>query len=218
MKYSNAAKGISKIYIAEILSILGAVPAIIIAILAAANHVDTSLSGEAAAQTLKSANIGTAVVILGIVMIAAMLVSFILNLSGILDASKDEAGFKRALWALFASMAFGIIASILKSSNPRVSNWLQVPSTLFELVVTIYVLEGIGTLADNLGKKQISDMSRDCRTWLISALVLSAAAEILVSLGSTGSVLNTTSGIAAALLQIIAYVVYLRVLSKARHM
>ena len=50
-------------------------------------------------------------------------------------------------------MVLGIAAAIMQSSNPRISHWLEVPSTLFELVVTIYVLEGIGNLAGNFGKK-----------------------------------------------------------------
>ena len=80
------------------------------------------------------------------------------------------------------------------------------------------MLEGIGTLADKLGKKNISEMSRSCRTWFMSALILSAAAQILVSIGVSNSALTSASGIAAALLQLVAYVVYVRVLSKARHM
>ena len=147
-----------------------------------------------------------------------MLVSYIMNLIGIMNASKDEEGFKRALWVLLASMVFGIAGAALENSNPRVANWLNVPSTLFELVVTLFVLEGIGNLAINLGKRQIADMSARCRTYIMCALVLSAAAEIFVALGTTGSVLNTTSGVAAALLQIVAYVFYLRVLNKARQM
>ena len=73
-------------------------------------------------------------------------------------------------------------------------------------------------MARNLGKKDIVDLSRQCRTWLMCALVLSAAAKVFVALGTEGSTLNTTSGIAAALLQIVAYVVYLWVLNKARLM
>jgi len=115
-------------------------------------------------------------------------------------------------------MAFGIVATILESRNARVANWLKVPSTLFELVVVIYVLEGIGNLARNLGKQDIADLSAQCKTWMMCALVLSAAAEAFVALGTTGTALNTTSGVAAALLQIVACVVYLRVLNKARLM
>lgn len=218
MKYPNAAKGINKIFIAEILSILGAVLALIIAIMAVTNNVDTSLSGDAAAQALESTNIAAPFATLGIVMMVLMVVSFFLNFIGILNASKDEIGFKKALWALCASIAFSIAAGFLAGSNPRLANWLEVPSTLFELVVTIYVLEGIGTLADKLGKKNISEMSRSCRTWFMSALILSAAAQILVSIGVSNSALTSASGIAAALLQLVAYVVYVRVLSKARHM
>ena len=218
MKYPNAAKGLNKIYIAEILSIIAAVLTIVVVILVGANHVDTSISGEEAVQVLQAANIGTPVVILGIFMILLMLVGYIMNLIGIINASKDEGAFKQALWMLLASMVFGIVASALENSNAQVANWLKVPSTLFDLVVTLYVLEGIANLAGNLGRKEIVDMSRNCRTYLMSALILSAAAQVFAALGTTGTTLNTTSGIAAGLLQIVAYVIYLRVLNKARLM
>lgn len=218
MRYPNAAKGIRKIYIAEILGILAAVLAIVMVFMVAANNIDTSISGEEAAQALEAAKIAGPIVALGVIMMLIMLVSYILNLIGISNAAKDDEGFKRALWVLLASMAFGIVAAILQNSNPRVANWLEVPSTLFELVVTIYVLEGIGNIARNLGRKDIVDMSAQCKTWLMCALVLSAAAEVFAALGTEGSTLNTTSGVAAALLQIVAYVVYLRVLNKARRM
>ena len=218
MRYPNAAKGIKKIYLAEILGILALVLAIVMGIMVAGSHVDTSMGGEEAAQALQAANVGTPFVILGVAMMLLMLASYFMNLSGIINASKDDEGFNRALWTLLASIAFGVVAAILENSNAMVASWLKVPSTLFELVVTIYVLEGIGNLARNLGKNDIADLSRQCRTWMMCALVLSAAAEVFVALGTTGSVLNTTSGIAAALLQIVAYVVYLRVLNKARLM
>ena len=218
MRYPNAAKGIKKIYLAEILGILALVLAIVIAIMVAGNQVDTSISGEVAALALQAANVGTPFVILGVAMMLLMLVSYFMNLSGIINASKDEEGFKRALWALLASIAFGVVAAILENSNAKVANWLKVPSTLFELVVTIYVLEGIGNLARNLGKNDIAELSKQCRTWMMCALVLSAAAEVLVAVQAAESTFKTTSGIAASLLGIVAYVVYLRVLNKARLM
>ncbi len=218
MRYPNAAKGIKKIYLAEILGILALVLAIVMAIMVAGNHVDTSISGEEAAQALQAANVGTPFVILGVAMMLLMLVSYFMNLSGIVNASKDDEGFKRALWALLASIAFGVVAAILENSNAKVASWLKVPSTLFELVVTIYVLEGIGNLARNLGKNDIADLSKQCRTWMMCALVLSAAAEVFVAVQAAESTLKTTSGIAASLLGIVAYVVYLWVLNKARLM
>ena len=218
MRYPNAAKGIKKIYLAEILGILAVVLAIVMVIMVADSHVDTSISGEEAAQALQAANIGAPFVILGVAMMLLMLVSYFMNLSGIINASKDDEGFKRALWALLASIAFGVVAAILENSNARVANWLEVPSTLFELVVMIYVLEGIGNLARNLVKNDIVDLGKQCRTWLMCALILAAVAEIFVAIGTEGSVLNTTSGVAAALLQLVAYVAYLRVLNRARQM
>ena len=153
MKYPNASTGIRRIYIAEILSVLAAVLAIVVMILTAANHIDTNLTGEEATRALQAAKMDTPFVVLSLSMMLLMLVSYFMNLSGIINASKDDEGFKRALWALLASIAFGVVAAILENSNARVANWLKVPSTLFELVVTIYVLEGIGNLAGNFGKK-----------------------------------------------------------------
>ena len=218
MRYPNAAKGIKKIYIAEILGILAAVLLIVMVSMTAASGVDKGMSGEAVAQTMQAADMGTPFVVLGVVMMLVMLASYILNLMGISNAAKDEEGFKRALWVELASIVFGIVAAVLESNNPRIANWLKVPSTLFEVVVTFFVLEGIGNLARNLGKKEIVDLSAQCRIWLLCALVLSAAAEVFVALGTAGTTLSTTSGVAAALLQIVAYVVYLRVLNKARLM
>ena len=218
MKYPNAAKGINKIYIAEILSIMAAVLAIAIMILVASKSIDTSLSGDALTQALQAANIGTPFVVLGIVMMLLILVSFFMNLTGIISASKDEAGFKRAMWVLLAGIVFEIIASILQNSSPQAANWLKVPATLCDLVVMIFVLEGITTMADSLVRKDISDMCAKCRTYLLCVLILSAAAEVLASLGVTGSAMYSTTGIAAYLLEIVAYVFYLRVLNKARLM
>ena len=114
MRYPNAAKGIKKIYLAEILGILALVLAIVLGIMVAGSHVDTSISGEEAAQALQAANVGTPFVILGIAMMLIMLASYVLNLIGVVNASKDDEGFKRALWALLASIAFGVVAAILE--------------------------------------------------------------------------------------------------------
>ena len=151
-------------------------------------------------------------------MMLLMLAGYFLNIVGIANASKDESGFKRALWVLLAAMAFEIVAAIIQNSSPQVANWLKVPATLFTLVSMIYVLEGIAVLANGLGKKEIADMCENCRKYMMYALILSAAAEVLVSLGITGSATKSVTGIAAGLLEIVAYVFYLRVLNKARLM
>lgn len=218
MRYPNADKGIKKIYIAEILGILAAIMAIIMVFVAAANSANATSTEEAVVQAVQSTTIGTPIIILGVVMMLVMLVSYILNLIGISNAAKDDEGFKKALWVQLGCIVFSVASAILENNNPRPANWLKVPSTLLELVVIIYVLEGIGNLARNLGKSDIAGLSAQCKSWMMGALVLSAAAEVFVALGTTGSTLNTASSVAAALLQIVAYVVYLRVLNKARLM
>lgn len=218
MKYPNASTGIKRIYVAEILSVLAAALAIVVMILTAANHIDTNLTGEEATRALQAAKMDTPFVVLSLSMMLLMLVSFFMNLSGIIKASKDEISFRNALWVLLAGMVFEIVASIIQNSRPQVAHWLQVPATLCNLVVMIFVLEGITVLADNLSRKDVSGMCRSCRTYLLYALALSAAAEVLTALGITGSAGRSATGIAGHLLEIVAYVFYLRVLNKARLM
>ena len=83
MKYPNAAKGIKKIYLAEILSILAVVLLIAIVIMMAVSNVDTSMSGEAVTQALETAKVGTPFVILSAAMMLIMLVSYVLNFIGL---------------------------------------------------------------------------------------------------------------------------------------
>ena len=73
MKYPNAAKGIKKIYIAEILGILAAVLLIVMVSMTAASGVDKGMSGEAVAQTMQAADMGAPFVVLGVVMMLVML-------------------------------------------------------------------------------------------------------------------------------------------------
>ena len=119
MKYPNAAKGLNRIYIAEILSILVAVLIIVLAAMAGVSHVSTNAGSEEATQALQSANLGTPFVILGIAMMLLMLVSWCLNLVGIINASKDETGFKQALWFFLASMALASPGLLWKAATRR---------------------------------------------------------------------------------------------------
>ena len=218
MKYPNAAKGIKRIYIAEILSISAIVLSIGIRVILAVGKVEMSNRTEEITQALRDANILAPFAIFGIGMMVLLLLSYFFNLAGILKASKDEAGFKRALWVLLAGIAIDFIVSILQNSNDPLADWLKIPSTLCTMVVTLFVLQGIGRLAENLGKREISDMSARCRTFLISALILSVFAKVFVALQAAESTMKTTSGITSYLLEIIAYVFYIRVLKKARSM
>ena len=143
MKYPNAAKGIKKIFVAEILSIVAAVLLLAIVIMMATSNVDTSMSGEAVTQALETAKVGAPFAILSIAMMVFMLASYVLNFIGIATASKDEAGFKRARWMLLVSLACGIGAAVLENTNARVADWLKVPSTLSFVAVTTSSLSSL---------------------------------------------------------------------------
>ena len=68
MRYPNADKGIKKIFIAEILEILGAVMGIAIIAMLAANKIDLKTSSDAIAQALQASNLAALAVVLAFAM------------------------------------------------------------------------------------------------------------------------------------------------------
>ncbi len=218
MSYPNAAKGIRKIYIAEILHILAAAFGIGILLLIAINKIDLTADGKALQAALESAGMAVPFVIYAVATVLLILVSFFLNIAGILQASKDEESFKRALWIELLGLALAIAVGFLQSGSRLVADWLHIASTLCTMMVTLLVLEGIGRLAVSLGKPEISDMGRRSRAYLLGAFILSAVTELLIALRVVDSYAISACQAATYLLDIGAYVLYLRVLAKARVM
>ena len=77
MKFPNAEKGIRKIFTAEILGLISAIGVAITAILAS--------NMEDAASSLK-----VAIIVCGALTGVLMLISYIINIVGVTQASKDE--------------------------------------------------------------------------------------------------------------------------------
>ncbi|MBR3494255.1 MAG: hypothetical protein IKH38_02405 [Clostridia bacterium] len=218
MRYPNAAKGIKKIYLAEILGIVAAVFGIGILVLTAVRNVDLSAGGDALRTNMESAGIVTQFVIYGIAAILLVLVSYFLGIAGILQASKDEESFKRALWVELLGLALTIVIAYLQNSSPRIASWLNIAVTVCAMTVTLLVLEGICRLAESLGRKDITALAEQSRKYLLIAYLLSAVGELFVALNPGDPFYVSASGVAAFLMDIAAYVLYLRVLSRAKTM
>lgn len=217
MKFPNAIKGLKKIYLGEILSLLGAVLAVAMLVLLAVHHIDIDDASDAGVKALNASGMLIPFVLYAVGSIVLILVSFILNLVGLIQASRDEDYFKRALIVAAIGVAVSMLITGLQKSAVA-GNWLQVASTVCNTLLTVLVLGGIGSIANKIGNKEVAGLSEQCSKVVIYPMACSVVVEILIAVMSLNESTVTMLSIAIGVLDVIAYVLYLRVLSKARIM
>lgn len=209
--YENARKGLGKIYTAEILTIfvviIGIVSAVILVVLG---------------KVLKSdgASVNTADVVSFVSMLVALvlgIVSFFLNLFGIISASKDDEGFKNALYMVIIGIIASIVASILKTKHPSIAGYFETINDVSELFVFYYVISGCVNIAR--AKKNDALVATGNRTkviiiviWVIS-LVLNFFKGSLEAKGTVGGIF-TAIAIIGGIASIVSYILYLVIIRK----
>lgn len=214
MRFPNAAKGVSRIFVAEILALIAEVLIFIGAIMAilAVAAGTTGRDGLAAGSGLGA---------LGIIGIAGILalIGFIMNIVGIVNASRDEESFKTALYCLLVGIVASVIASAF-STNVFVSNLCSIISNLMSLIVTIMVITGIIKLANRLHNAAVSAKGNTQLRLIVIIYTLSLICNVIVTFlgGQAASTIAGVLAVIASILSIIQYILYIIFLAKAKNM
>ncbi|MBQ3330576.1 MAG: hypothetical protein IJG87_05300 [Ruminococcus sp.] len=225
MKFPNAAKGVKKIFSAEILKLIGTIFLIVAAIIIAVSFVGavgTSGGASIAESEDALALLGGGVLFAGIFAFAWMvltLIAFILNLVGIINASRDETNFKSALLFLIVGIVTSILAGVFYN-NGTVSSLLYSVYNLVSLFVYIFVIAGAVKLADKLNRGDVSAKGTNVLKLIIVINILSLIANLIATFmgGMVASVTASVLFIVALVLGVIQYFMYLSFLSKAKKM
>ena len=220
MKFPNAAKGVKRIFTAEILGLISTILLIIGFVL-----LIPALVAKNGAEGLEGAAIGATVAMGVFVLIAGVLsiIAFIMNIIGISNASKDEENFKSALLflilGLVAKAASITIGRFVKDAAVA-TGMLDSASSLLNIFVTIFVISGIVKLADRLNRGDISAKGTNVLKILIAVNVLSLIASFVASVmgGPVASGVSLVLAIVSAVLSLVQYIMYLSLLGKAKKM
>ena len=220
MKYPNAAKGVKRIFTAEILGLISTILLIIGFVL-----LIPALVAKNGAEGMEGAAIGATVAMGVFVLIAGVLsiIAFIMNIIGISNASKDEENFKSALLflilGLVAKAASITIGRFVKDAAVA-TGMLDSASSLLNIFVTIFVISGIVKLADRLNRGDISAKGTNVLKILIAVNVLSLIASFVASVmgGPVASGVSLVLAIVSAVLSLVQYIMYLSLLGKAKKM
>lgn len=215
MKLPNAAKGISKIFTAEILSIIGVIVIGIssIVIILSAGNIDYKTA-------LESPTGGVLIgLVIAIIAGITVLASAILSIVGIFQAGKDERSFKIALYLMIADVVLTIVIGIIANAM-GIKDLGSSISSVIELFVTIYVIKGIVGLANTLNNPEIANKG----TSYIKSLVAVFIAEIITRFTSTftqnqiAQNISLTLTIIIVIISLAKYFIYLSLLSKTKKM
>ena len=214
MKFPNAAKGVKRIFTAEILKLVASV----VSIIGVAMMIITLAAAESKAEGATIAA-GTGTVILLAVAAVLALIGGIMALIGIINASKDEGSFKIALVAIIISLCAAIVGGIF-SQNSTIQSICQIVQNLMSIFVTVFVIQGVSNLAEKVGNDNVAAQGKTLLSIIVAVYALSLIANIIVLIFG-GMFVSVTAGVIAVIalvLNVIGYIVYLSLLSKGKKM
>ncbi len=203
MKYPNAYKGLGKVFAAQILEAIGVIILIVGAalIVAGISNGDLTAAGIAAILILAA----------GIVVI----ISYIFNLVGFIQARKDEKQFLVSVVFIIIAIVAAIISSATQGVNERLSDWLAFVALIFEIGVVEASAIGIKSLALNVGDTKVAKLADVLRIFLTILWVIVLVLRFFNNIQpDVGDILYLISGI----VELAAFVVYIVLLSKTRKM
>ncbi len=214
MRFPNAAKGMKKVFAAEILSLIAAI-ALGSTLILSIVFLNFEKSGNETAMGVSG--IGLLVFMAGAAVLTIL--ALIFKLIGVVQTSKDEPSFKIVSWLI----VFGLIASVIGacfSSNTFVYNLTNAISNVLNFISLLFIILGIGSFAAQLGN---SDVVLRCGSqfrlilWIgIVSLIARFFCIFMPSLVASSIVL--AFAVLALVLNIIQYILYLVLLAKAKNM
>lgn len=218
MKFPFAAKGVSKIFNAEIISLIAALiggVGMVLSFIAVSGNVDESTSYALIIAT------GACVLVAGIIIAVAGIMSIV----GYFQAGKDEVSFKRAILCVLFSIVFTVAASFF-ANQTGFFGWLYTILTLVgnicNMLATIFLILGLMALSVKCSRPDMVKHGKDILTTLVILYILTFVLNFFIRLGAEStafgsSIVNWLSGLSLCF-TVFLYVFQIYYLGKAKKM
>lgn len=214
MKFPNAAKGISKIFTSEILALIAAIATGVASILAAVMYASAKNNSTAGAA---ASGIGTLVLVLGASVL--LVIALILKIVGVVQTSRDEDSFKMIIYLTIFTLIVAVVAAIF-SRVTFLNNIANAVSAIGSFVTTLLIILGIGNLGVQVGNDEVIDKCSSQFKLILGIGIVALLARFfcifLPTVPAQGIVIALA--VVALVLNIIQYILYLSLLSKAKKM
>ena len=207
MKYPNAYSGMTKIYISEIIALIASIIMVICSVFLMACYNDPDLIVE---TWIFSAAV---LVVLGV-----FVFSYILQIVGIVRATKDEPAFRVSLIAIIAALVITVLECIFFEGNDVITFILEIASDVAQFFLVHYIIHGIMHISEHLGRDDISKKGKRIFTVIYIAIGFELIVRIFEMIfgKELGEQLSMPFGIVANILKVVEYILFLSYIVKAK--
>lgn len=212
MRYPNAASGVKKILASEILNLIAIVCLSgALTFTAVVMFVSDGMNDDTKAML--------ALVCLPLLIGAAVpaIVGYILKIIGLNKARLDEPAFKTAFYCVFISLAATIFQAAF-SGNANVVRVMDLISDVSDLLIVIYIITGVRNLSVKMGRNDLDRTGMTIFKIMVSMFMLIIIADILSIIFGGVGIVAASIAIAAGVLGVVQYILYIVFLVKANNM
>ena len=206
MTLPNAYNGVKKIFVAEILQIIGSVLTLVgLAMLVGGAGAYLETGGDAGAVgTVATGGIFT------LLAPCLAIIALVLNLVGLKQASIDEPDrMGKAFTCAIIALILSVVAVVFALMHWGGASFFNALSDLAEMCAIIFTIMGVSEVTQNIARQDVADMGPKILTISVIAIVASIIAGIV------GNVIGGVASIIALVLMMVAYVVFLVFLGRA---
>ena len=226
LKYPDAAKGVGRIFVSEIMALWIAISAFVLLVATIVVLAFDEISEESFdkwIRTGESIPLSPAMIVIivaGSTLVISAIASILLLVLGLTRAARDEKLFKMSFMFLIFAVITGLAEFIASRFSPFVSDGISVLFTICRFLVTYFVLMGINNLAKKLEREDVSKIALTCRNLICFTYIVVACVTFLSALiqNNIGIMIVNIVIIVNLLLDIVCYFIYLVALRKARKM
>lgn len=219
MRFPKAYQGVKKIFTAEILSLIGAVCALVAAIITAVIIVSiVNQSGSSVGYGIE----GVGLIVLAIASGVLPVIGYIMKLVGMKQAGNDEPRFNQAFIIAIFALILTVLSSVFSSMNVGggiADNIVNIFIKLADIFITVFIIGGIQNLAVRIGREDLVDLGSKLLMTIIIVYVLAILGNLVpVFFGQNdqSQAFVGILGIFVAILDIAAYIIFLVYLGKAK--
>lgn len=232
MRFPNAFRGVSKLFVAEILKLIATgliIAAGISGVVGGATAVvENMYQGTEITEEMVLSIIGSPGVIaaafLGLGAMILFIIAYIINLVGLAQAGRDEKYFRNAFFVSIAVLVISIVASFLSGSNAAggaAGDIAATARTVCEIFVMVSVVTGIMSLANVLNNDGMQRFGRKLNIIIIVSIGIGAVTTFINIFFGNNSVAQTVDavlGLISGIAMTVGYIAYIIYLTKAKKM
>lgn len=212
VKYPNAQKGISKIYLSELLNMLADIAIGIVLVILVMHY-------QSATQDIRMEGAAVLLLVCSVAATVLNFISLIMMVIGTVQTAKDQLSFRPVMILTLVNIAVAT-ATAFFPVDTYLSNFGTVAGQLISLICSLLIILGISRMATQL---QNTAVNAKCAGTLKIVLGIGAVALLvrlfnifMVSTAAQG--VNISLAVFSLVLNVLQYIFYLPLLSSAKKM